>query len=117
MSALFYKAAGAILAPFRYAEREVKHMKEVAIEDLQALLANAIKITVIAVVFTMFLLFISIMVATAVNDASGSIFLGWAIVAGFYLLVALALYIWKEATDHKKKKPVGNIPRRMPVDS
>ena len=47
MSELFYKAAGAILAPFRYAEREVVHMKEVAKEDLQQFVANAITMVVI----------------------------------------------------------------------
>jgi hypothetical protein len=103
MSELFYKAAGAILAPFRYAEREVKHMKEVAKEDLQALLANAIKLGMIGLVALLFLLFVSITAAAAINTATDSEVLGFAIVAGFYLLVGVGLYIWKQASDKKKQ--------------
>lgn len=108
MSELFYRAAGAILAPFRYAEREVKHMKEEAKEDLQAFVANLIKLVLIGIVSLLFLLFISITAAAAINDSTDSGFLGWAIVAGFYLLVGLGLYIWKEATDNDKKKSAEN---------
>jgi len=104
MSELFYKAAGAILAPFRYAEREVHQMKEEAKEDLQAFVANLIKLVLISIVSLLFLLFISITAAVALNDFMESEFLGWAIVAGFYLLTGVALYIWKEATDKDKKK-------------
>ena len=81
MSELFYKAAGAILAPFRYAEREVNHMKEVAKEDIQAFIANAIKMVVIGVVAFLFLLFLSITAANAINSSTHSEFLGYAIVA------------------------------------
>jgi arginine exporter protein ArgO len=102
MSELFYKAAGAILAPFRYAEREVVHMKEVAKEDLQKFLANAIKMVVIGIASFLFLLFISITAATAINQKTESLYLGYAIVAGFYLLVGIGLYIWKQASDKKE---------------
>lgn len=102
MSELFYKAAGAILAPFRYAEREVQHMTEVAKEDVQAFIANAIKLALIGVVSLFFLLFISITVAAAINNRSENSLIGWAVVAGFYLLVGIGLYIWKELSDKKK---------------
>jgi protein-S-isoprenylcysteine O-methyltransferase Ste14 len=106
MSELFYRAAGAILAPFRYAEREVQHMKDVAKEDIQAFVANLIKLVLISVVSLLFLLFISITVAAAINDSANSSYLGWAIVAGFYLLTGIGLYLWKEATKEKKKSPI-----------
>lgn len=102
MSELFYKAAGAILAPFRYAERGVQHMKEVAKEDLQAFIANLIKLALISVASLFFLLFISITVATAINNKSENGLTGWAVVAGFYLLVGVGLYIWKEVAEKKK---------------
>ena len=112
MTELFYKAAGAILAPFRYAEREVQNMKEDAKEDIQAFIANLIKIIMISVVGLLFLFFISVTAAAAINDSTGSSFLGWAIVAGFYLIVGIGLYIWKEATDKDKhKKEASNIKR------
>jgi protein-S-isoprenylcysteine O-methyltransferase Ste14 len=106
MSELFYRAAGAILAPFRYAEREVQHMKDVAKEDIQAFIANLIKLILISVVLLLFLLFISITAAAAINESTNSSYLGWAIVAGFYLLAGIGLYIWKEVTQEKKKSPV-----------
>lgn len=113
MTELFYKAAGAILAPFRYAEREVQHMKENAKEDLQTLLANAIKIALLSVVSLLFLLFISITAAAAINESTGNAYLGWLIVAGFYLIVGIGLYIWKETSD--KKKPAANTRRTLSV--
>ena len=102
MTELFYKAAGAILAPFRYAEREVQHMKEVAKEDLQALAGKAIKLTLIGLVGLFFILFLSITVAAAINDAMNSAFAGFAVVSGFYLLVGVGLYIWKVIAEKKR---------------
>jgi hypothetical protein len=103
MSEFFYKAAGAVLAPFRYAEREVDHMKEMAKEDLQALVANIIKFTILGIAGLLFLLFISIMAAALINQNMESDFAGYAFVAGFYLLVAVGVYISKQASDHKRK--------------
>jgi hypothetical protein len=104
MSELFYKAAGAILAPFRYAEREVNHMKEVAQEDIQAFVANLIKMVAIGVVGFLFLMFISIMAANWINESMNSEFLGYAMVAGFYLIVAIGLYIWKATSDKQHEE-------------
>lgn len=104
MNELFYKAAGAVLAPFRYAEREVQHMKEMAKEDLQALLAKAIKFAILGVAGLLFLLFISMMAAALINQTMNSDFAGYAIVAAFYLLVAIVVYISKELSDNKRKE-------------
>jgi hypothetical protein len=103
MNELFYKAAGAVLAPFRYAEREVELMKELAKEDIQALLAKAIKFAILSVAGLLFLLFLSIMTAALINQNMNSDFAGYAIVAGFYLLVAVIVYISKEVGDHKRE--------------
>jgi hypothetical protein len=103
MSEMFYRAAGAILAPFRYAEREVKHMKENVKEDMQDLLASVIKIAVLAVTGLLFLLFISMTAAVALNNSIDSDYAGFAIVAGFYLIVAIVVFIMKQAGDHKHK--------------
>jgi hypothetical protein len=103
MTELFYRAAGAVLAPFRYAEREVEHMKEVAKEDLQAFMAKAIKMAIMGMAALFFLLFISIMSAALINHAMDSEVAGWAIVAGFYLVVAGIVYALKDSADNKKK--------------
>jgi hypothetical protein len=97
----FYKAAGAVLAPFRYAEREVKHAKENLKEDAQYALAKVLKMAVMVFCSVLFLLFISITAAMAINRSMQSDWAGFAIVAGFYLLVGLAMYIWKEAGEKK----------------
>lgn len=102
MNDLFYKAAGAILAPFRYAEREVQHLKEVAKEDLDMLVAKVIKLGLIGMVSLLFLLFLSITVAAAINEATGSAYAGFAIVTAFYLLTGVGLYIWKVVADKKR---------------
>jgi hypothetical protein len=112
---LFYKAAGAILAPFRYAEREVNHMKEVAKEDLQAFMANAIKMAAIGIVAFLFLLFGSITAASAINQSTDSQYLGYLIVAGFYLLVAVGLYIWKRSADKKHEEELNKLDVQRPI--
>jgi hypothetical protein len=98
----FYRAAGAVLAPFRYAQREIEDAKENLKEDAQEALATALKITVVAVCALLFLLFGSITAATAINESMNSAWSGFAIVGGFYLLLAIVAYIWKQATDKKK---------------
>jgi hypothetical protein len=114
---LFYKAAGAILAPFRYAEREVNHMKEVAKEDLQAFMANIVKMVIIGAVVFLFLLFGSITAATALNVSMQSEYIGYLIVAGFYLIVAVILYVWKISADKKHEKEHNALKVRGPVHS
>jgi hypothetical protein len=103
MNALFYKAAGALVAPFRYAGRKIQHVKEEAKEDIQALLANMIKLVSMGVAAMLFLLFLSIFLANVLNNAMDSTFLGYAIVAGVYLLIAIGLYVAKEIGDNKRK--------------
>lgn len=104
MSELFYKAAGAIVAPFRYAEREAKALKEHVKEDVQAYVAIFLKLAVAGVAAVLFLLFISIALANWINNEMNSEVAGYAIVAGFYLLVAVLMYILKLADDKKKKE-------------
>lgn len=114
---LFYKAAGAILAPFRYAEREVNHMKAIAKEDLQAFLANAIKMAIIGVVGFLFLLFGSLAAASAINQSMESQFIGYLIVTGFYALVVLVLYVWKLSADKEHEKEHNALSVRKPIHS
>lgn len=104
MTALFYKAAGAIVAPFRYAEREAKAIKEHVKEDVQAYVAIILKLVVAGVAALLFLLFASIAVANWINNAMNSDVAGFLIVAGIYLLVAATMYILKLADDRKKKE-------------
>ena len=104
MSELFYKAAGAIVAPFRYAEREAKALTEHVKEDLQAYVAIFLKLAVAGIAAVLFLLFISIAAANWINNEMNSEVAGFAIVSGVYLIVAVLMYILKLADDKKKQE-------------
>jgi hypothetical protein len=54
----FYKAAGAVIAPFRYAEREVKTLKENIKEDAQEAMASLLKMAVVVFCSLIFYLLI-----------------------------------------------------------
>ena len=103
MNDLFYRVAGKIIAPFRYAERQLQQLKEEAKEDLQSLVAKAIKLVAMGIAGLMFLLFISVFLAEVLNRALENDYAGFAIVGGFYLLVAIGFYVSKEVSEHKKK--------------
>ena len=104
MSEFFYKAAGMIVAPFRYAEREAKALKEHVKEDIQAYVAVILKLAVAGLAALLFLLFASIAVANLINRNMASDTAGWLIVAAFYLFVAALMYILKLADDRKRKE-------------
>lgn len=112
MTELFYRAAGVVVAPFRYAEREAKALKEHVKEDLQTYVAIFLKLAVAGVAAVLFLLFISIAVANWINNSMDSNVAGFLIVGAFYLLVAATMYILKLADD-KKKKEVDNQRKAM----
>jgi hypothetical protein len=114
---LFYKAAGAILAPFRYAEREVNQMKAIAKEDLQAFMANAIKMAIIGLVGFLILLFGSLAAASAINQSMESEYIGYLIVMGVYVLIAAGLYMWKLSADKKHEKDHNALTVRGPIHS
>ena len=100
----FYKAAGAVLAPFRYAQREIESAKENLKDDAKEAAANVLKIFVMSLCALFFLVFGSISAATAINASTESAWLGFASVAGFYLLLAIGVYIWKQTTRRKKEE-------------
>ena len=104
MSEFFYRAAGTIVAPFRYAEREAKALKEHVKEDIQAYVAIALKLAVAGVAAVLFLLFISIALANWINQATNSQITGFVVMAAVYLAVAIIMYMLKLADDKKKKE-------------
>lgn len=104
MTELFYKAAGAIIAPIRYAEREAMALKEHVKEDIQAYVAIFLKLAVAGAAALLFLVFISVAIANWINNSMNSNVAGFVIVAAVYLLVAVTMYILKLADDKKKKE-------------
>ena len=112
MTELFYRAAGVVVAPFRYAEREAKALKEHVKEDLQTYVAIFLKLAVAGVAAVLFLLFVSVAIANSINNSMDSNVAGFLIVGTFYLLIAATMYILKLADD-KKKKEVDNQRKAM----
>jgi hypothetical protein len=98
---LFYKAAGAVIAPFRFAKREVHNLKENIKEDAQEAIAKVIKLAAVAFCSVLFLIFLSVTIAIAINRSMDNDIAGFAIVAGFYLLVGIGMYIWNASEKHK----------------
>jgi NhaP-type Na+/H+ or K+/H+ antiporter len=99
----FYKIVGAVLAPFRYAQREIENAKENLKEEARDAASNVLKIIAIVFCALFFLLFGSMSAAAAINSSSDSEWLGFAIVAGFYLAVTVGIYVWKNVTSKKKR--------------
>ena len=99
----FYKAAGAVIAPFRYAQREIENTKENLKEDAREAASNVLKIFLISLCVLFFLVFGSISAASAINASSESAWLGFASVAGFYLVLAIGVYIWRQVSRQRKK--------------
>jgi hypothetical protein len=97
----FYRAAGTILAPFIYAQREIKDATEDLKEDAQEALSKAIKIAAMGLFGIFFLLFASVSGAMAINDAMDSTWTGFAIIGGLYLIVVIGIYIWYKASVRK----------------
>ena len=98
----FYRAAGTIWAPFRYAQREIENAKEDLKENARDAASNALKMLIVLLCTLFFLIFGSLTAATAINLSSDSVWLGFAIVAGFYLAVGIGVYVWKQTSKHKK---------------
>ena len=86
-----------------YVETRIELLKLELKEDLAKALARAIVFVVLAFVFTLFILLISIAVAYKIGESTG-IFGGFAIVAGFYLLLTLVLLFFRDAIGEKLEK-------------
>lgn len=104
----FYKAVGAVLAPFRYAQRELENAKENLKDDAREAVSNVLKIILIMVCSLFFLTFCSISAATAINSSSESAWLGYVSVAGFYLVMAVGVWIWRQLTRKQKEAATHN---------
>lgn len=110
---LFYRAAGTILAPLRYAQREIKEAKEDLKEDAQHAMSNALKVVAAGLFALFFLVFLSITAAMAINDSMNSPWIGFGLVAAFYMLVALGIYAWYKATSKRQSEYKHRQPRAV----
>jgi uncharacterized membrane protein YqjE len=83
-----------------YVETKLELLKLELKENLASGIGTAITYLILSFVFAMVLLFISLGVAIVLDDTLGR-FVGFAIVAGFYLIIGLILFANREALNKK----------------
>ena len=91
-----------------YVETRIELMKLELKEDLARTLSKAIVFLVLGLAFMMFIFFISMAIAYKIGEQIG-IFGGFATVAGFYVLVALVLLLFRENIGEKIEKQLKGI--------
>jgi uncharacterized membrane protein YqjE len=83
-----------------YVEARIELTKLEVKEDIAKSLSKALLFILMGVVFTLFIVLLSVAVAHLIARSVGP-FGGFAIVAGFYLLVTLLLYAFRNAIGEK----------------
>lgn len=96
----FLKLDGILANLTGYIETRVELMKIEIKEDVAKTLAKAVVFIGLGFIFTLVVLFISAAVAYKIAETTG-LFAGFAIVAGFYLLLALILWMSREPLTKK----------------
>ncbi len=91
---LVYKTVGAIIAPFRYAQREIENTKESLEADAKKAAFYVLKISIMVFSCLFFLLFGCIALAIVLNENMNSPWSGFVIVAGSFFLIAMGIFAW-----------------------
>lgn len=94
-----------------YVEARIELMKIEIKEEVAKGLAKALVFIVILAVFTLFVMLISVAVALKVGEYVG-MFGGFAIVAGFYLLLVLLLSLFRESIIEKLEKQLEGVMKK-----
>ena len=79
-----------------YIKTQIDYYKLVAAESIGKAAAGAATGVVLALFGYLFLLFLSVTAAIGIGTAAGKLYLGFLIVAGFYLLLAVLAYLLKD---------------------
>lgn len=96
----FLRLDGIIANLTGYIETKIELMKLEIREDVSRTLAKASVFLVIGLIMGLFILFISMAVAFKISEST-SPFAGFAIVAGFYLLIAVVIWLVRESLQKK----------------
>lgn len=83
-----------------YVEARIELTKIELKEDVAKTLSKVLLFMLMGAVFTLFIVLISVAVAHLLAQSVGA-FGGFAIVAGFYLLVSLVVFVFREAISEK----------------
>jgi fatty acid desaturase len=88
-----------------YSRTSLELIKLNVIDKVAEILSSAIPLSVVIILFSSFLLFLSVGLAFWLGDLTGKIFYGFFIVAGFYILLAVIIHFLM----HKRiKKVIGD---------
>ena len=96
----FFKVDSLIGNLTGYVETRIELLKIEVTEDISRGLSNIIVFLLLAFVFAVFIVFISVAIALAIGENIGG-FAGFAIVSGFYLLLGGVL-VWSRSSLIKK---------------
>ncbi|SKC76847.1 phage holin family protein [Ohtaekwangia koreensis] len=91
-----------------YVETKVELMKLEIKEDLAKGLSRVAVFIVLAFTFVLFIVFFSVAVAFKLGESMGT-FGGFAVVAGFYLLLAIVTFLSRENIFNKLEKELGEL--------
>ena len=94
-----------------YVEARIELMKIEMKEEVAKGLAKAFVFIVITAVLTLFVLLISMAVAYKIGEAVGT-FGGFAIVAGFYLLIGVMLFLFRDSITGKLEESLTEIMKK-----
>ena len=94
-----------------YVEARIELMKIEIKEELAKGLAKALVIVLMIAVLTLFVLLISMAAAFKIGESVGQ-FGGFAIMAGFYLLLGLLLYLFRNSISEKLEAQLTEIMKK-----
>lgn len=78
-----------------YAENKVELVKLEMEEKISRIIVKAIQAVIFGITALMFLAFLTLGIAIVINNALNSTYLGYIIISGFYLLIFVSLFIFK----------------------
>jgi hypothetical protein len=93
MDSAFHKAEELAASIKQYAEAKIEEVKLTAAEKSSHLIANLVAGAVVAVVFIFFIGFASIALAFLLGTLIGKLWIGFLLVAFFYLLIGIAVWV------------------------
>jgi hypothetical protein len=104
----FLKLDGLVNNLTGYIETKIELMKYEIKEDIAKAVSKMAILLMLGLLFTFFLLFISVAVAHKIGESMGS-FAGFGIVGGFYLVVLLLILLLREPIGKSLEKKLKNI--------
>jgi len=88
-----------------YVETRIELLKYEIKEDMAKAIARISLVLLTALLFTFFLLFISVSIAIKIGESLGN-FAGFGIVAGFYFLVMLIIILFRESISNSIEEKI-----------